>query len=226
MSRKSVASMRPLAPRVSAVSDDGPSPSAVPAADDCHDRTILLSGGERQRRQVGKAADFCLHGLVEGEVMLLQGIEVPRERGDGISCFEQWDRQSVPLRLVIGERRLLARYGFGEQLGVAEGVGQPMGGERVLEVASVTNERPTRPEGLPEIAGHTGEADVSASTVGTADPRRQLWKELFDDTAEARREITAVPVCGSHPTDRGEQAVLAVVGRDDTDAGADPDSTN
>ena len=49
----------------------------------------------------------------------------------------------------------------GEEFGVAEGVGDPVGGERVLEITGVADERPARPVGLLEIAGGAGEAEMS-----------------------------------------------------------------
>jgi len=67
--------------------------------------------------------------------------------------------------------------GGGAQLGVPEGVMHALGGDEVLVVAGIADQRPARPEGLAEVVRDCG-ADEARFAGGGGDPlgegRRQL----------------------------------------------------
>ena len=86
---------------------------------------------------------------------------VPLLAGDAVDDVEQRDAEPVARRLVVLERvverrRVVAEPvddGAGEQLGVAERVGEPVRADRVLEVAGVADERPAGTVGTADVAG-------------------------------------------------------------------------
>src|SRR5690606_16836484 len=57
--------------------------------------------------------------------------------------------------------------------GAGEGVGDALGGDRVLDVASVASELPARPEWRPEEVGDAA-GDDAPTTGGGADPLGEL----------------------------------------------------
>ena len=96
----------------------------------------------------------------------------PAQAGDLVDDVEQGDGQAVAGLLVRSQCGVLVGslvggdHGAGEQLGVAEGVGQPMGGDRVLPRAGVTDEGPARAPRPPEMTRQAVEGPHVSGRMG------------------------------------------------------------
>ena len=104
--------------------------------------------------ELGEQVDLVAHRVAQLHQQPRDLVEVPVERRDRISGGEQPCGHAVPGGLVRGHGgRLMdpsgegADDGAGQELGVAEGVGEAVRGDRVLEVAGVADQSPTGPVG-------------------------------------------------------------------------------
>ena len=120
--------------------------------------------------------------------------------------------RSAPSPVVCGDRT-------GEELGVAEGVGESVDADRVLPVAGVADERPPRSPAAAEEPGRPGER---AHRRVARSPRR-LGRRA---RARPRRGPRATPSTRPGPrragARAGEDARLAVVGGDHPGDGSGP----
>jgi hypothetical protein len=124
---------------------------------------------------------------------------------------EQRQRQAVSPVSVGGERAGLgrsARERVCKKVGVAQRVGDAVGTERVLEVAGITDERPTRAERLAEItlqprkpteAWTRGRARKPPSELGggRGEEREEAAVRIVRQLASAAAPATNTHVCPS-----------------------------
>ena len=102
----------------------------------------------RKRGERGKCLDFAGHRGVELEEEAGDLRVGPAVSGDHAGHVEQCGGQGVAGHLVAGERVVFVRAvddgddAAGEQLGVAQRIGEPVRSERVFEVACVADEGP------------------------------------------------------------------------------------
>src|SRR4051794_16657969 len=94
--------------------------------------------------------DLALHRLVQGPVQRLDLVERPVERSDRVRSREKRQRQRVAGGRVVCQ--VATQGGVCQQLRVAQGIGNTVGSQRVLEVASIADQRPARTASLPQKA--------------------------------------------------------------------------
>ena len=100
----------------------------------------------------------------------------PGEGGHAPGHAEQAQRQLVAFGLVAADGvGTSGRDRAGQDLGVTQGVGDAMGGDRVLEVAGVTDQGPSRTRRVTELTGQAGEHSRRA---GRAEPFGQSGRGL------------------------------------------------
>ena len=101
----------------------------------------------------------------------------------------------------------------GEQLGVAQPVGHAVRGDRVLEVAGVTDQRPAGSPRLADVTGDAGPAPAAGSSR-TASSTRSTSAGAADGEQGGEGLLAAGPAQASHPLRGGpdEDAGGPVVG--------------
>ena len=133
----------------------------------------------------------------------------------------------VPCHLVVGHRHVevagarerLVQRGDA-QLGVAEGVLHALGGDEVLVVSGVTDERPSRAERLAEVVGHRGPREARLA-LGAADALGELGR-LLEGLVEVALDVLFVGLgFGDGPTSDDEGEVVVGGPRGEAPSGPD-----
>src|SRR5215468_3149031 len=139
-------------------------PASVFVHGELSDIVVLLCCEGWQLRQVRGVIGLRLHDVTQLRMKLLDLVEAPRERGDRVGDAHKWQGQCVPLALVVLERADAAvEDPSGQQLRVAEGVGDPVCGQGVLEVAGITDKGPSRSVTLSKVAPRPTKASQAAN---------------------------------------------------------------
>ena len=90
--------------------------------------------------------DFAFHGVVQRQMQRPDLIEIPVESGNRIADLEQRHRQVITCRGVVGEVSLGPGGGrVGQQFRIAQRIGDAVGGEWILEVPCIADQRPAWP---------------------------------------------------------------------------------
>src|SRR6516164_8265457 len=123
---------------------------------------LLCCEGWRSNKSCD-VARFCLHDGTQLRVQLLNLVEAPRERCDGVSDAQKRQRKGVTL-VLIPLQGLSAGDGNGtrQQLRVAKRVSDPVSGQGILEIAGVTGECPSRAVALSQVAPRPTKAPQTA----------------------------------------------------------------
>ena len=106
----------------------------------------------------------------------------PVEGGDAPGHAEQAQRKLVAFGLVTAHGIGPSGSGHaGQDLGVTQGVGDAVGGDRVLEVAGVTDQGPPGTRRLTEVTSQAGEDPRRAGRAALIEPFRFIPNWRIDD---------------------------------------------
>ncbi len=101
-----------------------------------------------------------------------------------IGDLEQTARPLVAAALIVDQRRPRAFDDrVGEKLGISKRIRNAVGGQRILEIPGVADERPAATPALTEIPGAPGEAGQWPFAAG-ADRLRELGRRLMENAQE------------------------------------------
>src|SRR5262245_54753738 len=106
---------------------------------------------------------------------------------DRVRHLEHLAGDRVAGYLIAGERVPLVRAvdavgdRAGQEFGIPERVGQPVRGERVLEVASVADQRPAGSPRPAQVAGPPPEGPQATWRLGGGEPGEEVGCRLGDD---------------------------------------------
>jgi len=167
-------------------------------------RLPVAVAGRRRGMVVGEdGVDFVGHCCAEFFQQCADLHGVPGVGGDGVGDREQRLRETVASGLVAGEWGCRVAVvtcdrggdGASEQFGVAQRVGEAVGGDGVFVVAGVADQGPARPGGATEVAGTSGEATERPGGGCIGEP-------ASSGAAAARRCRNPVAVWGRRPSAR------------------------
>ena len=119
--------------------------------------------------------------------------------------------------LIFGERHRRAFDDrIGEKLGIAKRVRDAVGGQRILEVPGVADERPSATPALTEVTGAAGEAGQWPFAAG-ADCLRERGRRLMENAQEGLRNGRAAIISGQRcRRNARKHECLAIVRRNHT----------
>ena len=102
---------------------------------------VGLRGSYYVLLRANQELDLSRHSFGERFVKRTDRTQVPVERRDRISGFEQIETCRIPLFFILSERLVGSRIdGGGQQLRIAQSVGDAMCSQRVLEISGIADQ--------------------------------------------------------------------------------------
>jgi DNA-binding CsgD family transcriptional regulator len=179
-------------------------------------RDAELSAG-RHGRERGERLDLVGHRRAEPQQQLGDLVVGPTVAGDHVDDVPQLARELVAPPLVAAQRGPLVGgpgehvdEGASEELGVAQGVGDAVGADRVLPVTGIADQRPAVTPGAPDVSGLAAERAELTRRLGIAEPGGEVRERRADDIGDHGRPAAPDPAAAG----AGEDARPTVVRRD------------
>src|SRR5262249_32724306 len=120
---------------------------------------VLLRCKGRRSSKTRDTTRFCLHDGTQSLVQLLDLVEAPRERRDGIGDAQERQGKGVTLVLVRFERLRGANTNSArQQLRVAKRVSDSVRRQWILKITRIAHQGPTRSLAVAQIAPRSTEA--------------------------------------------------------------------
>ena len=150
-------------------------------------------------------------------------VEAPLEGSDAVRDLEQAARLLVAGELVLRERLLAsADDGPRQELGVAQGIGDAVGRDRVAKETGVADQGPPRAPGATEETGPAGEGEELADAPRRLDRAREIERCVAQELTVERLETACHSAAKVSSGQGREDAGAPVVRGDDADAHAGP----
>ncbi len=172
-------------------------------------------------RAGGEVVQLVTHRCADATQQSPDLVCVPVVAADRLRHVDQSLRELVSRALVrrerdLGRHRFATReHGVRQQFGVAKGVGDPVGRDRVLEVAGIADQGPSGPVGTAHMPGQPSPAVHPATLAAVPHQIGHRRRERVEQAVESG--LDAVASQGPHPRGRRghEGACLPVVRRDE-----------